>query len=91
MQVTKNFLVGTHQKESEVIVGPVRRMQLQDVFDFAPIDKFINLAVRITGNVRQHRPTCGFLEQTVDGHNGEELVDSPGVRNRLKEREIAVV
>jgi len=27
----------------------------------------------------------------VDGHNGEELVDSPGVRNRLKEREIAEV
>ena len=32
-----------------------------------------------------------FLEQAVDGHDGKELVDSPGVRDRLKEREIAEI
>ena len=51
----------------------------------------IDLAVGVAGDVREHGLAHRLLVETVDGHDGEQLVDGPAVRQGLEDREIAEV
>ncbi len=66
-------------------------MQLEDVLDVAAVDEVVDLAVRVAGDVGQHGAARRLLVQPVDRHHGEELVDRPGVGQRLEHGEVAEV
>ena len=56
-----------------------------------PADEAVDLAVRVAGHVLQRAAPRRLLVQPVDRHDREELVDRPGVGQRLEEREVAEV
>ncbi len=92
MQVTEGFLIGADQENAEVILMiRFQFVQRERVFHIVQVNETINLAVAVAGDIRQNGLTCGFLIEAVNGHHGEQLVDRPHVRERLKYAEIAVI
>jgi hypothetical protein len=53
--------------------------------------KLIHLAVRIAGDVAEHRVVRGRLIQPVDRHDGKKLLDRPAIGHALEQRKITEV
>ena len=54
-------------------------------------DKVSDLSIRVTSDVLQGCRTVGTFVQTLNGHNREYLVDSPGIRQGLEQREVTEI
>ena len=91
VKVSQNLLVGPNQKRTEVIGLILPGVQRQRSLDIAAINELIDLAVRVTGDVPEHRRPTGPLSKPVDRHNRKELLDGPRIRNRLKQREVTEI
>src|SRR5258708_9305952 len=91
MEVAEDFLVGAQQESTQIIWLAVVWMQFERVAHIAKIDELIDLTVRIAGDVAQNGPARrGFIE-TMDRHNGKELVDGPAIRHGLENRKVAEI
>ena len=91
VQVAEDLLVGADQEDAEVVVVVVERVQLEHVLHVAQVDEVVDLAVGVAGDVGQHARRVGSSFEPVDRHDREELVDRPGVGQRLEHREVAEV
>ena len=92
MQVSQGFLIGAYQEYAQVILTLlIQRMQRQSAVDITFVAKMIDLAVAITGNVREHCLPSRFFTESVNGHNRKNLIDCPDVGQGLKEAEVAVI
>src|SRR6185436_3292212 len=85
------FLVGAYQENAEVVRLAVELVQHDGLLHVAPIDELIELAVRVAGDVAQHRVIDRPLVEAVDRHHREELLDRPAVGDRLEQREVAEI
>ncbi len=56
VQVAEDLLIGAEQERPQVIGLAVVGVQLQGVAYVAQVDELVDLAVRIAGDVAQHRP-----------------------------------
>ena len=54
-------------------------------------DKVSYLSIRVTSDVLQGCRTVGTFIQALNGHNREYLVDSPGIRQGLEQREVTEI
>ena len=92
MEVAEGFLIGADEEDGDVIglVG-LEFVEGQDFGDVLLVDEAVDFAVAIAGDVGEHGALAGFFVEPVDGHDGEELVDGPGVRQGLEQREVSVV
>ena len=54
-------------------------------------DKVSDLSIRVTSDVLQGCRTVGTFVQTLNGHNREYLVDGPGIRQGLEQREVTEI
>ena len=78
VHVTKNFLIGTHQKDAQVVfLALLQRVHRQRVRVVAVGSEVGYLSVRVAGDILNGGITCRTLVQALDGHNGEYLVDGP--------------
>ena len=91
VEVAENLLIRADQEDAEVVRLAGERMQRQRALDVAPIDELIDLAVRVAGDVAEHGLADRHLVQPMNGHDREELLDRPRIRDRLEQREIAEV
>ena len=91
VQVAEDFLVRADQEHAEVVRLAVERVQRQRALHVAAIDELVDLAVRVAGDVAEHGVPRRRLVQPVDRHHREQLLDRPGVRDRLEQREVAEV
>src|ERR671930_326455 len=69
----------------------VKGMEFERILHVLEIDKAIDLAIRVAGNIPQRRRLRRHLIQTVDWDDGEELLDGPEVGDRLKDGEVTNV
>ena len=63
----------------------------QHVRDVAIGNKVGNFSVAVAGYVLQRGVACGPFVEPLYGNDGEKLVDSPAVGQRLEKREVAEV
>ncbi|CDF22978.1 unknown [Prevotella sp. CAG:617] len=66
-------------------------VQGQIVGQVGRIDIVRDFAVAVAGDVLQSGHARGPLVKALNGHDGEELVERPGVGQRLEEREVAEI
>ena len=92
VHITKNLLVRTYQEDAQIVLLILlQRMHWQRMRVMAVGSKIGYLSVRVAGNILNGGITGRTLVQTLDGHNGEYLVDGPRVRQRLEQREVAEI
>ena len=51
----------------------------------------IELSIGVACEVDDDTLACGLLLETMDRHDREDLFDGPGIRRRLKDREISEI
>src|SRR5437764_6873645 len=92
VEVAQDFLVSAEQESAEVVILAVgERVQREGALYVTAIDKLIDLAVGIAGDITEYGVLRGALVQSVDGHDGEQLLDGPAVGQALEQRKIAEV
>ncbi len=91
VEVAEDLLVGADQEDAEVVGLAVDGVQRQRALDVAAVDELVDLAVRVAGDVAEHRVVRRRRVQPVDRHHREQLLDRPAVRARLEQREVAEV
>ena len=92
VQVAQRLLIGTHQEGAHVValaLGEV--VQLHELLHVAVIHEAVDAAVRVAGDVGDGGLARGLLAQTVDGHDGEQLVNGPDVGQALEDAQVAEV
>ena len=86
VQVAQNLLISTHEEYTYIVrVLPLQRVHRQIVRHMAIDHEVGYLAIRIARHILNGAGTIGFLVQTLDRHDGENLVDGPRVCERLEE------
>src|SRR5277367_207112 len=88
LKIAQYFLICADQKRADVIVAAVVVVQRKGALHIAAVDKLIDFAIRIAGDITQHRIASRFLLQTVDRHDREQLFDGPAVGHALEQREV---
>src|SRR5215469_16317100 len=92
VEVAEGFLVGPDQEGREVVLlTRLQLVQLEGALHVAQRDEVIDLAVRVAGDVSEHRGARRALPETVNWHDRKQLVDRPAVRQRLEYGEVAEV
>ena len=59
VQVAEDLLIGAEEEHAEVVGLAVERVQLQRALDVAQVDELVDLAVRVAGDVAEHRLRVG--------------------------------
>src|SRR5688572_14747902 len=92
MQVTQRFLVGADEEGGEVVLFAGNQLvHLERALDVALGHEAVDLAVRVAGDVGEHRAAGGTLVEPVQRHDREQLVDRPAVRQGLEHRQVAKI
>ena len=92
VQVAQDFLIGSHEEHSQVVVLSVLEgMHWQVVRESLVRDEVAYLAVAVAGDVLDGGKAVGALVESSQRHHGEHLVDCPRVGQRLEQREVAEV
>ena len=92
VKITQRLLISAYEERGEVIlVAFFHLVHFQRPLDLAMADEMVDLAVRVAGDVGEHRMACRTLIEAMDRHDGEQLVDGPGVGQRLEHRHVAEV
>ena len=84
VEVTEDFLIGTDQEHADIIVLLVAERVQRDGVLRRLGDKVSDFAVAVAGDVLQGGEVGWVFVQTLDGDDGEELVDGPKVGQRLE-------
>ena len=91
MHVAEDLLIGANHEEAQ------HRRVLRVVFrhrhgggDPVAVHVVIDGAVRVASDVQQHRAAFRRLVQPFQRHHREQLIDPPGIRHRLEQREVDV-
>ena len=78
VHIAQNLLIGTY-KEHAKIIGLVllECMDGQRVSVMEIGGEVGNLTIAVAGDVLNGSITCGALIESLDGHDGEHLIDGP--------------
>ena len=93
VQVAEGFLIGTDEEDADV-VGFVRASARGAAGRLATSSRSMKRSILPSQSQVMSASTArwrGSLVEPVDRHHREELVDRPGVGQRLEQREVAVV
>ena len=93
VHVAQNLLIGTHEEHTDIVrtLLLVQRMERNEMAHSHFGGKLRNLAVRVASDVLQGGIAVWSLVQSLNGHDGEDLVNRPSVRQRMEQGEIAEV
>ena len=91
VEVAEDFLVGTHEENTDIIMLLVGEAMQRDGVLRRLGDEVGDLAVAVAGDVLKGGQVGRVFVQTLDGDDGEELVDGPEVGQRLEQGEVAEV
>ncbi len=92
MKITQGFLVGTDQKSAEKIFFIfLQVMERQIPVNPMRINEAVDFTVTVTGDIGQNCIPVRFFIQPVNRHNRKELLNGPGIRQRLKYTEITII
>ena len=92
VHITEYLLVGSNEEYAEIVVFVLLdRVHRQHVCSLTVGDEVGYLAVAVAGDVLQRSVACWALVESLYGHDGEELVDSPSIGERLEYRYVAEV
>lgn len=92
VQVAEDFLVGADQEDTNVVgVFGLEGMYRQRRRYALRRHEVVDLAVAVAGDVLDGAGVGGLLIEPLHGHYGKELVDGPGVWQRLEEGEVAEI
>lgn len=86
VQIAENFLIRTDHENAQLGIRAFRHRQRG--FQTFAIDVLINTAIRVTGNILQHRPAGRHPVESGQRQNRENLVNAPDIRHRLEYRKI---
>ncbi|MNP55146.1 hypothetical protein D3C76_1497650 [compost metagenome] len=91
MHVAQNFLIRADHKEAQHwrVLWVIFRHRHSGGNPVA-VHVMIDSPVGITGDIQQHRTTFRRVIQPFQRQNREQLIDTPGVRHRLEQREVDV-
>ena len=64
-------------------------MELESLLDIPQIHEFVNLTIRVAGNVAKRGVLGRLFVKARDGKNGKELIQRPRVGCRLKHGKVA--
>ena len=92
VHITEDLLIGANEEDADVVVFVgLDGVEWYVVGLMASVDVGRDLAVGVAGDVLKCGAARGLLVEAGDGHDGEELVEGPGVGHGLEEREVAEV
>ena len=87
--VAHDFLISTDQQEGQVVcLARHQRMEFEHLLHVVQIDKLINHAIRITGDIAERRVFRWRLVEIMDRHDRKELIKRPVIRDRAKHGKI---
>ena len=92
VEVAQDLLIGAYEEHANVIGVLTLQGVYGQIVRHMAIDHEVGyLAIGVAGHVLNGTGAIGFLIQTLDRHDGEDLVDGPRVGQRLEEGEVAEV
>ena len=92
MHVAKDFLVGTHEEHADVVRFLfLLAMEWENMRNGLVCHEIRDFSIGVASDVLESAVVVRFLVQSVDWHDWEELVDGPGIRQRMEDGEIAEV
>ena len=93
VHVAKNFLICSHEEDTYIVRSLLRveLMERKEAADGLMGDILRDFAVRVAGDVLKGCIVRRLLMKPVDRHDREELVDGPGIRERMEDGEIAEI
>src|SRR5215207_6482650 len=91
MEIADDILIGSQEQHRQVVRCFVQSMEIQHVLDVLEVYEAIDLAVRVAGDITQGGDLRRYFIQALNRDDGEELLDSPEIRHRLKHRKISDV
>ena len=81
VKIAQCLLIGAYQKgTNNILFVGFEIMQLQSSLGIVGVDKFINLAVTVAGDVSDDALSTGLLSQAMDRHDRKNLINSPDIR-----------
>ena len=92
VQITQGFLVCAHKEDAKIVFLAIAQgVQFQGGLHALGVDKLVDTAIRIAGNVRNDGVARRKFLEPVYGHDREKLVNGPGIGQRLEHAEVAVI
>ena len=91
VQIPQDFLVGADEECAEIVVLAVVGMKRQGALHVTAVDKLIDFAIGITGNIAEHGVLRRLFIEAMDRQHRKELLDRPAIWHALEKREIAEV
>ena len=92
VHVAEDLLVGTYEENADVIsIAHAEGVQGNVVGLLIVVDVGGDLTVAVARDVLNRGVAVGTLVETLDRHDGEELIDGPMVGQRLEEGEVAKI
>ena len=85
VHIAQNLLIGTHEEDAKVVVLILlQRVNRQRMRVVAVGHEVGNLTIRVAGDILYGSITRGTLIESLDRHDGEQLVNSPRVTETLE-------
>ena len=92
VHVAKDFLVGTHEEHADVVRFLfLLAMEWENMRNGLVRHEIRDFSIGVASDVLESAVVVRFLVQSMDRHDWEELVDGPGIRQRMEDGEIAEV
>src|SRR6185503_3619569 len=77
VKIAKDFLIGAHQKDPEIIWIAVDGVQRQRPLNVLTIDEGIDLAVGVAGDIAENRMPRWRRVEAMNRHDRKQLIDCP--------------
>jgi len=85
VHITENLLISTDEEHTDIIgLILLQRMDRQHIGLCAVDSEVGHFAVTVTSDILQSAVACWPLVEPFDGHDGEELIDTPAVGQTLE-------
>ena len=80
--ITHDLLIGAHEHEGEIVrLALDQRVKLEHVLDIVEVNKLIDDAVGVAGDIAERGVLAGWFVQPMNRDNREQLVERPVIRN----------
>jgi hypothetical protein len=85
------FFTDIEKKKAEEVRFSIQIVERKVAPRAVAIHKLINLSIRVTRDIDQATLLCGFLIETMNGNDREELFKSPVIDQGLEDAKVAKV
>ena len=92
MHIAQDFLICTNEEDTYIIMLTLPHIVERDVACLVSVVNIAdNFSVAIAGDILNRSRLRRPLVEMGNRHNGENLINGPGIGKRLKEREVAEI